>query len=168
MWVSRASRAPAAKPWPGLDLPYRSLQRAAAANYFDEIGAPIATRGSHKFRCQATASYATYSSVVQEPATLSTLLQRISFAIAVAVLVTYAADFAYVRVRMRHPTPTDPFETLTAPRLLAIPEKGNKTEYQIDVDNPTQTITCVHAIFPQAGHSPCWQIQRTLHQPIPM
>jgi hypothetical protein len=52
--------------------------------------------------------------------------------------------------------------------VLAISEKGNKTDYQIDAENPTQTITCVHALFPHDGYSTCWQVQRTLHQPIPM
>jgi hypothetical protein len=101
------------------------------------------------------------------PAVLK-ILQRLSLGAAVAVLVTYGGDFVYLRVRMRHPTPTDPFETLTAPRLLAIPEKGNKTEYEIDVDNPAQTVTCAHSLFPQAGYAPCWQVKRALHQPIPM
>jgi hypothetical protein len=99
---------------------------------------------------------------------LSRILQRLSLGAAVAVLVAYGADFVSVRVRVRHPTTVDPFETLTAPRLLAIPEKGNKTEYEIDVDNPVQTVTCVHSLFPQAGYSPCWQVKRALHQPIPM
>jgi hypothetical protein len=97
-----------------------------------------------------------------------TILLRLAVCLVLAMAVLYAGDFISLRLRMRHRTATDPFETLTAPRLLAISEKGNKTEYQIDVENPTQTVTCVHALFPHNGYSTCWQVQRTLHQPVPM
>jgi hypothetical protein len=102
------------------------------------------------------------------PTILATILKRILFASAVLLLAVYGVDSVSVWRRARHPTATNPYETLTAPRLFAIAEKGNKTEYQIDADNPTQTVTCVHALFPHAGYSPCWQAERTLHQPIPM
>jgi hypothetical protein len=95
-------------------------------------------------------------------------LLRLAVCLVIATAVLYAGDFVSLRLRMRHTTATDPFETLTAPRVLAISEKGNKTEYQIDVENPTQTVTCVHALFPHNGYSTCWQVQRTLHQPVPM
>src|SRR5277367_4849735 len=102
------------------------------------------------------------------PTILATVLKRILFAGAVLLLVAYGVDSVSVFLRARHATSSDPYETLTAPRLFAIAEKGNKTEYQIDADQPTQTVTCVHALFPHGGYSPCWRVQRTLHQPIPM
>ena len=101
------------------------------------------------------------------PSTL-TLVQRALIGIAVALVAAYIIDYSSVRLRARHPTATNPYETLTAPRVYAIPEKGQKTEYQIDADNPVQTVTCVHALFPHDGYPPCWQAQRTLHDPIPM
>src|SRR5271168_1056658 len=102
------------------------------------------------------------------PVTSSLILRRSLFAVAILLLASYGVDSASVFLRARHATPADPYETLTAPRVFAIAEKGNKTEYQIDAENPTQTVTCVHALFPHAGYSPCWQAERTLHQPIPM
>ncbi len=102
------------------------------------------------------------------PIAASIILKRILFASAALLVVAYFADSVSVRLRARHATSTDPYETLTAPRVFAIAEKGNKTEYQIDADNPTQTVTCVHALFPHTGYSPCWQVKRTLHQTIPM
>jgi hypothetical protein len=102
------------------------------------------------------------------PITPSFLLKRVLFAVAVLLVAVYCEDFVSVHLRSRHASSTDPYETLTAPRVYAIAEKGNKTEYQIDADNPTQTVTCVHALFPHGGYAPCWQVQRTLHQPIPM
>jgi hypothetical protein len=99
---------------------------------------------------------------------MSKLLKRILFGAAVALVIVYGVDFAWVRWRARHATATQPYETLSAPRVYAISEKGNKTEYQLDVDNPVQTVTCVHALFPHDGYAPCWQVARTLHQTIPM
>ena len=99
---------------------------------------------------------------------LATILKRILFGAAVLLLVVYGVDTVSVQIRAHHATATNPYETLTGPRVYAIAEKGNKTEYQIDADNPTQTVTCVHALFPHGAYSPCWQVQRTLHQPIPM
>ena len=100
--------------------------------------------------------------------TKQTILLRLAVVLVVVMALLYAGDLISLHLRMRHTTATDPFETLTAPRVLAISEKGNKTEYQIDAENPTQTITCVHALFPHNGYSTCWQVQRTLHQPVPM
>jgi hypothetical protein len=102
------------------------------------------------------------------PITASLLLKRGLFACAALLLVGYVSESVSVRLRARHATSTDPYETITAPRVFAIAEKGNKTEYQIDADNPTQTITCVHALFPHSGYSPCWHVARNLHQTIPM
>jgi hypothetical protein len=91
-----------------------------------------------------------------------------SLAAVVVVIAIYAGDFVSLRVRARRATATDPFETLNAPRILAISEKGGKTEFVLDSQNPEQKITCVHSLFPHDGYSTCWQVKRTLHQPIPM
>jgi hypothetical protein len=102
------------------------------------------------------------------PLTTSIVLKRLLLALAILLVAAYALDSASVWIRARHASSTNPYETFTAPRVFAIAEKGNKTEYQIDADNPTQTVTCVHALFPHGGYAPCWQVQRTLHQTIPM
>ncbi|MGC2286607.1 MAG: hypothetical protein WA542_15230 [Candidatus Acidiferrum sp.] len=73
-----------------------------------------------------------------------------------------------MHIRISHPKPGDPFETITALRILAISEKGNKTEYTIDQLQPQQTGVCVHSIFPHAGDPPCWYLKRKFAQPIPM
>ena len=96
------------------------------------------------------------------------LLERTVIGLALTLALIYAVDFLYVRIRMIHPRPTDPFETMTAPRLLAIPEKGNKVSYEVDEQNPTQTLSCVHAIFPHCGNPPCWYLKGKIDNPIPM
>jgi hypothetical protein len=70
------------------------------------------------------------------------LVQRIVIAAALSLALVYAGDSLYLRARMLHPKSADPFESLTALRLLAIPEKGGKTSYEIDQQNPQQTRVC--------------------------
>ena len=86
----------------------------------------------------------------------------------VAVVVLYIGDTVSVRVRMKHPTPTSPFEAFTRTRMLAIPEKGGRAEIVVDPENPTEKITCVHAIFPHSGSSPCWQVKKPGDKIVPM
>ena len=80
----------------------------------------------------------------------------------------YASDYLYVRIRLLHPKPVDPFESIKALRVLAIPEKNGKTSYELDAQNPEQTVTCVHSLFPHSGFSPCWYVKPRINQPIPM
>ena len=97
-----------------------------------------------------------------------TLARRILVVVIAILALVYCGDYLWFRARMIHPKPADPLETLTAARVLAIPEKGNKTSYEIDQQNPEQTITCVHSLFAHSGYSPCWYIKPRINQPIPM
>ncbi|MFI5094992.1 MAG: hypothetical protein WCE50_04285 [Candidatus Acidiferrum sp.] len=99
---------------------------------------------------------------------LRTYAKRILIAAVLAAALVYAGDFVYLRVRMLHPKADDPFETVTALRILAIEEKGGKTEYTIDELQPQQTAVCVHSLFPHSGDPPCWYLKRKFAQPIPM
>ncbi|MGC2526200.1 MAG: hypothetical protein WA639_00525 [Candidatus Acidiferrum sp.] len=99
---------------------------------------------------------------------LSTIIQRVLIALLLAVALLYAGDYISVRVRMMNPKPNNPFETITALRVLAIGEKGGKTEYTLDQLQPRQTAVCVHSLFPHAGDPPCWYLKRKFAQPIPM
>jgi hypothetical protein len=96
------------------------------------------------------------------------VLKRLVLAVISCLALVYVADFLYVRIRMRHPKPADPFESITTLRILAIPEKNGKMEYETDPQNPQLTVTCVHSLFPHAGYSPCWYVKPKLNQPIPM
>jgi hypothetical protein len=96
------------------------------------------------------------------------LAKRILVTILVSLALAFYADYLYVRVRMLHPKPADPFESIKALRVLAIPEKNGKTEFEVDAQNPEQTVTCVHSLFPHFGYSPCWYVKPRINQPIPM
>jgi len=96
------------------------------------------------------------------------IVKRILIGLIAAFALVYAGDFVLLRVRMLHPKPGDPFETVTALRILAIGEKGNRTEYSVDPLQPQQTAECVHTLFPHNGDPPCWYLKKKFAQPIPM
>ena len=95
-------------------------------------------------------------------------ITRSLMALVAALLVAYIGDTLWFRVRMIHPKQTDPLESFTGPRVLAIPEKGGRTSYEIDQQNPVQTTICAHSWFPHSGYSPCWYVKPRLNQPIAM
>jgi hypothetical protein len=94
--------------------------------------------------------------------------KRTLMSLAFGFIVTYASDFVYFRIRMIHPQSANPLETFTAPRLYAIAVKGGKVDYELDEQNPQQTWTCAHSLFPHAGYLPCWYVKPKSRQPIPM
>lgn len=96
------------------------------------------------------------------------LLKRVLTGVILVLTVFYLGDYLWFRVRLRHPKPADPLESIKALRVLAIPEKGGKTSYEIDQQNPEQSVTCIHSLFPHAGYSPCWYVKPRVNQPIPM
>jgi len=96
------------------------------------------------------------------------LFERLVIGLALTIALVYAGDYIYLRARMIHPTPTVPFESITAPRILAIQEKNNRVSYQTDEQNPMQTFVCVHSLFPHYGNQPCWYLKKKIDQPIPM
>lgn len=100
--------------------------------------------------------------------TYAQILKRILAGLAVALIAIYAGDYGYLRVRMLHRTPTEPLESMTRTRVLAIPQKSGKFDYQIDQTQPVETLTCVHSIFPHYGDQPCWYLKPRLNQPIPV
>ena len=100
--------------------------------------------------------------------TRSLTLKRILGGLVGALVLVYAGDYAYLRVRMLRPTPSDPFESMSRTRVLAIPQKSGKFDYQIDQTQPVETLTCVHSLFPHYGDQPCWYLKPRLNQPISM
>ena len=89
---------------------------------------------------------------------LAALLSLIAF--------IYVLDYLLLRVRMLRPSASVSFEHLTRNRLLAIKMKNGRYEYELDQVNPTEAITCVHALFPHFGDQPCWYLKPRLNQPI--
>jgi hypothetical protein len=82
-------------------------------------------------------------------------LQRGVVVLAVAFVATYGGDWAVYKLR------GSPSGKVTVNRYLTIPLKGNKQEFDYlgSLDVP-----CSRSLFPQAGKSTCWQLQRNPNQ----
>jgi hypothetical protein len=71
------------------------------------------------------------------------------------LLVTYVGDYCSVRYQIPGGRPQ--FGQVTVNILYVIHVKGGKIQYE---PGPQETDTCVHALFPQYGCSPCWYLSR--------
>ena len=96
----------------------------------------------------------------------SQIAQRAFIAVLLLIACVFAGDYLVLRVRMMHPTASVPFESMTRHRLLAIKVKTGRYEYELDEVNPTETLTCVHALFPHFGDKPCWYLKPRINEPI--
>jgi hypothetical protein len=93
---------------------------------------------------------------------------RIFYAVILLIGLTYGYDYASVRRRMSAKKPGDPFDVVTYPHLLAIPQKGNKVDYELDAQSPMASEPCVHSLFPHSGYTPCWYVLRKSKNPTQM
>ena len=71
----------------------------------------------------------------------------------------YAVD--YIVFRYRVAANREPFGQITVRRYYAVLHKNGKTEF---IFNPPEAQTCVHALFPHAGFTPCWYLQQHTEQ----
>jgi hypothetical protein len=85
-------------------------------------------------------------------------LPRIGLVLLAFLVLLYAGDWAVVRVRLSHGTA---YRTVAVNQFLASPLKGNKVEYDW---TGTVDQTCTRSIFPQAGNSACWWLERHTSQ----
>jgi hypothetical protein len=96
------------------------------------------------------------------------LLKRVLIATIVLLAAIYLFDYVSVRHRMAAQKQGDPFDVVTYPHILEIPQKGNRVEYALDAQSPMMSEACVHSIFPHYGYVPCWYVHRTTANPTPM
>jgi hypothetical protein len=68
--------------------------------------------------------------------------------------IVYAADFLLLRYKVA--TSGKAFDTVTVRPYYAVPRKDKKEEYIFD---DPQDDTCVNALFPHLGDSPCWYLK---------
>jgi hypothetical protein len=80
---------------------------------------------------------------------------------AVAAL-AYVIDYAQIQYRAWRNQ--NAFGTVQVDVYYAVKEKANKTEYMFPQQAETQT--CVHALFPHMGFSPCWYLTRHREQRV--
>ncbi len=82
-------------------------------------------------------------------------LKRIVLTAAIGFVAVYAGDWAIFRLR------GSPSSKVTVNRMLVVPLKGNKKEYDYlgSDDEP-----CSVSLFSQAGQAPCWRLRRNSNQ----
>ena len=82
--------------------------------------------------------------------------------------IVFACDYALLRLRAAYPRFGSAYDSVKIDRLLAIPLKNGRVEYELDAQQPEVTVTCVRTIFPHQGYAPCWYVRRNSEKPIPM
>ena len=82
------------------------------------------------------------------------LLKFGSLVLLVSVLASYLGDAVVLQVRLRHGTA---YRVIQVDQFLTTPLKGQKEEYDL---TGQVSVTCVRAIYPQLGASPCWWVER--------
>jgi hypothetical protein len=95
-------------------------------------------------------------------------LAQILLLLIVLLVVVYLGDFAVYELRASFPKLGPATGSIHRVRMLAIPEKNNKVEYQIDTVHPEEDVPCTHSLFPHSGNHPCWYVTRHANDPITM
>ncbi|HUI52011.1 MAG TPA: hypothetical protein VLX60_09510 [Terriglobales bacterium] len=95
-------------------------------------------------------------------------ITRAIAAFAFLFFVIYAVDLTWYHLRLAAPTLGTPGSSVHRVRMLAIPEKGNKTEYQLDEIHPEEDVPCTRTLFPHSDQKPCWYVSRHANDPIAM
>ena len=94
--------------------------------------------------------------------------QRLA-AVAIGLVVfIYAIDFAWFEIRAHFPRLGAATGSVHRIRLLAIPNKGDKTTYELDMVHPEDDVPCSHSLLPEGGMRPCWYVTRHVNDPIPI
>jgi hypothetical protein len=96
------------------------------------------------------------------------LIVRITAVLTVLFFISYAFDLTWYHIRLAAPRLGAANSSVHRIRLLAIPDKANKTEYQIDAVTPEEDVPCARTIFPHAQRNPCWYVSRHAKDPISM
>jgi hypothetical protein len=91
------------------------------------------------------------------------ILRRLILGAAILLAVIYLSDFVVLRIRMA--SNRNPTGTVTVRPVYEVPQKDHRTEYLL---GDLQERTCVHALFPHLGYSPCWYLTNHKEQHISM
>lgn len=86
---------------------------------------------------------------------MKSLSIRLASGVLLLAAVVYGGD--WLVLRYRNWKRGDAFGSVTVTQVYVIHEKNGRTEYQYTTP---QDQTCVHALFPHFGYSPCWYVSR--------
>jgi hypothetical protein len=82
-------------------------------------------------------------------------IARVILGVAIAFAALYAGDWLVFKAR------GSPSSTVTVNRMMVVPLKGNKNEYDYMGSGDE---ACSVSIFPQAGLPACWRLRRNPNQ----
>ncbi len=99
---------------------------------------------------------------------IARLIFRVLASLILLFFITYSVDLTWYHTRLAVPRLGLANGSVHRTRLLAIPDKGNKIEYQIDAVTPEEDVPCTRTLFPHAQHNPCWYVSRHAKDPIAM
>lgn len=91
---------------------------------------------------------------------------RLIFLLLALLALVYFVDFSWYELRLHAPKLGPAAGSVHRIRLLAIPNKGNKTTFELDQVHPEEDVLCSHSLFPQGGMKPCWYVVRHANDPI--
>lgn len=94
--------------------------------------------------------------------------RRVLLSLLALLLLLYTADFVWYELRLHFPRLGTATGSVHRIRVLAVPGKNNKIEYQIDALQPEEDLPCSHSLFWRGGIRPCWYVTRHANDPIPM
>ena len=86
-------------------------------------------------------------------------LVRVAVVVGIGFVLLYAGDWGVFKLR------GSPQSKVTVNRYLAIPLKGNKTEFDYQ---GTLDVPCAEAVFAQGALGPCWKLKRNPNQGMTM
>jgi hypothetical protein len=94
--------------------------------------------------------------------------RRIFLPVLGLLAIVYLADYSWYQLRLHFPKLGLATGSVHRVRLLAVPIKNNRVDYEIDSAKPEEDVPCAHALFPRSGNRPCWYVTRHANDPIPM
>jgi len=89
--------------------------------------------------------------------TILKIARRLCLILLALAALTYAGDDVYARLRGR------PTEQIKVGRYYAAVNHWNEVEYSV---GPSVMETCVDALMPHFGHTPCWYLRKHTIQQI--
>jgi hypothetical protein len=102
------------------------------------------------------------------PRKSSSAWRRLAAAAVALLFLVYVLDFAWYELRVHVPKLGAATGSVHRIRLLAIPNKGDKTTYELDMVHPEDDVPCSHSLLPEGGMRPCWYVTRHVNDPIPI
>lgn len=84
-------------------------------------------------------------------------LRRVAFYAVIAAVLLYVGDGLALRLRR------EPYGSVTVSRYYALHKSKQKTNFMFA---EPETQTCVRALFPHSGFTPCWYLRRHAEQRI--